>query len=154
MRALQQYARGCAACRFGTLRALVMVRDRNYLDHFFRIAYMKKPAHTDGFIALQRSLDGRANDVRPRRFLRIRRTAGSAVAVVSAATCRIAELGGDIARRLSLRDDEQIEVIELSTTTTTLSDEMIGAIEAAIRPFLLGGESLPNLRRLLVRSTT
>src|SRR5688500_14446156 len=113
--------------------------------------YIKKPASTDGFIALQRTSGSGAVDARPRRFLRIRRTAGSAIAVVSAATCRIAELGGDIARRLSLRDDEQIEIIELSTGSTTLSDEMIGAIEAAIRPFLLGGESLPNLRRLLVQ---
>lgn len=110
---------------------------------------MRKLALSEGLIALHRLAGSRKGQPRPRRFLRIRRTAGTAIAVVSAASCRIAELGGDLARRLSLRDDDQIEVIELSTGADTLTDEMIGAIEAAIRPFLLRGESVPNLRQLL-----
>jgi hypothetical protein len=117
------------------------------------IAPMKKHALTEGLIALHRMAGSRKGQPRPRRFLRIRRTAGSAIAVVSAATCRIAELGSDLARRLSLRDDEQIEVIELSTGASTLTDEMIGAIEAAIRPFLLRGEALPNLRQILLSTS-
>ncbi|MBC8143951.1 MAG: hypothetical protein H7X80_00110 [bacterium] len=115
---------------------------------------MPKLPSADGLIALQRSSTSRTDSSRLRRFLRIRRTAGSAIAVVTAVTCRIAELGGDIARRLSLRDDDQVEVIELSTGGATLTDEMIGAIEGAITPFLHGGESLPDLRPLLANPTT
>jgi hypothetical protein len=111
---------------------------------------MKRPAFSEGLIALHRLTNGRTGQPPPRRFLRIRRSAGTAIAVVSAATCRIAELGSGLARRLALRDDEQIEIIELSTGATTLTDEMIRAIEAAIRPFLLRGETIPNLRQLLL----
>lgn len=112
-----------------------------------------KRTTADGIIALESGTSARKSATRPRRFLRIRRTAGAAATVVTAVTCRIAELGGDLARRLSLRDDEQVEVIELSTTGTRLSDEMINAIEAAILPFLLGGEKVPDLRKLLAHST-
>lgn len=111
---------------------------------------MKKHALSEGLIALHRLAGSRKGQPRPHRFLRIRRSAGTAIAVVSAASCRIAELGGDLARRLSMRDDDQVEVIELSTGAATLTDETIGAIEAAIRPFLLRGEVVPDLRQLLV----
>ena len=95
------------------------------------------------------ALKDHSGEQRGRRFLRIRRTAGTAIAVVSAATCRIAELGSEVARRFSLRDDEQVDVIELATAGTSLSEEMINAVEAALRPFLQRGESMPNLRRIL-----
>jgi hypothetical protein len=125
-------------------------RSSHVITDAYRSHTMKKHALSEGLIALHRMTGSRKGQPRPRRFLRIRRTAGTAIAVVSAVSCRIAELGEDLARRLSLRDDEQIEVIELSTGATTLTDEMIGAIEAAIRPFLLRGEAIPNLRQLLV----
>src|SRR5688500_10431898 len=115
---------------------------------------MTKAPSADGLIALYRSSSNRRDPSRPRRFLRIRRTAGTAIAVVTAVTCRIAELGGDIARRLSLRDDDQVEVIDLSTSNTTLTDEMIGAIEAAIVPFLARGETVPDLKPLLANQPT
>lgn len=110
---------------------------------------MRKPAPSEGLVPLNSLAGSRTGQPRPHRFLRIRRTAGTAIAVVSAVRCRIAELGGDLARRFALRDDDQIEVIELATGTGALTDESIGAIEAAIRPFLLRGESVPNLRKLL-----
>jgi hypothetical protein len=103
----------------------------------------------DGIIALGQPSDQRSSLSPPRRFLRVRRTAGTAVAVVSAVSYRIAELGGDLAGRFAIGDDEEVEVIELETARTSLSDEMLGAIESAVRQFLRRGESMPNLRRIL-----
>ena len=113
---------------------------------------MMNPPSSDGLIALHRDSRRRSEALGPRRFLRIRKTAGTAIAVVTAVSCRIAELGGDLARRLSMRDDDQVEVIELSTGSASLTDEMIRAIEAAILPFLLVGEAVPDLRKHLGRA--